>query len=87
MCPTAPVWLDDQTLLAAAEDRGSCHLYRLHVDGRPPEPLTTGPLTVHGFDAAAGVVATARSTVRHPADLWVAREGADERVTHVATDH
>ena len=29
----APVWLDDDTLLATAEDRGETHLYRLAADG------------------------------------------------------
>ena len=46
--PTAgarpPVWLDDDTLLATAEDRGDTHLYRLAADGSaPPEPLTARP--------------------------------------------
>ena len=45
--PTAgvrpPVWLDDSTLLATAEDRGETHLYRLAADGStPPEPSRPG---------------------------------------------
>ncbi|MET0580317.1 MAG: S9 family peptidase, partial [Ilumatobacteraceae bacterium] len=66
----APVWLDDDTLLATAEDRGDTHLFRLVADGSAaPEPLTHGRSTVHAFDAAAGVVAMARSTVEHPAEI------------------
>ena len=44
-----PVWLDDDTLLATAEDRGETHLYRLAVDGNAePERLTSG--AGHGAD-------------------------------------
>jgi dipeptidyl aminopeptidase/acylaminoacyl peptidase len=72
--PTAgvrpPVWLDDSTLLATAEDHGDTHLYRLAVDGStPPEPLTSGRLSVSSFDAAGGRIATAQSTVQHPAEI------------------
>jgi dipeptidyl aminopeptidase/acylaminoacyl peptidase len=85
--PQPPVWESGSTLLAAAEDRGDTHLYRLHIDGRDPEPLTAGPLTVQAWDTAADVIATARSTVERGADLWLTRDGADERVTEVADDH
>lgn len=71
--PTAgsrpPVWLDDTTLLATAEDRGETHLYRLSLDGSPPQRLSEGPRTVHTFDARGGCVAMAQSTVAHPAEI------------------
>ncbi len=66
----APLWLDDDVLLATAEDRGETHLYRLRADGSAdPEPLTSGPITVHSFDAAGGRIAMAQSTVEHPAEI------------------
>jgi dipeptidyl aminopeptidase/acylaminoacyl peptidase len=65
----APIWVDDHTLYAVAEDRGETHLHRLHVDGRTPERITSGPITVGGFDAARGVVAMAVSTVDRPAAI------------------
>lgn len=66
----APVWLDDETLLASAEDRGETHLYRLSADGSAdPERLTHGPITVSGFDAAAGRIVTSQATVEHPAEI------------------
>ena len=66
----APLWLDDDTLLATAEDRGATHLYRLAADGSAaPEALTSGPITIHGFDAAGGRIVMARSTVAHPAEI------------------
>ena len=72
--PTAgvrpPVWLDDDTLLATAEDRGETHLYRLAADGSsPPERITSGPHTIHSFDAAGGRIAMAQATVEHPAEI------------------
>jgi hypothetical protein len=50
----ALVWLDDATLLAAAEDRGQTHLYRVTVDGAAPKAVTSGPISVNSFDAAGG---------------------------------
>jgi dipeptidyl aminopeptidase/acylaminoacyl peptidase len=82
-CGSAPQWLDDETLLAAAEDRGSTHVYRLHVDGRTPQAVTTGPITVTGFSSHAGTTATTRSTVDRTAELWVERDGDPLQVTDV----
>jgi dipeptidyl aminopeptidase/acylaminoacyl peptidase len=78
----APVWLDDDTLLAAGEDRGATHLYRLRADGSTdPEPLTEGPITVHSFDAVGDRVVMAQSTVAHPAEIVT----LDGSVTNVTT--
>jgi dipeptidyl aminopeptidase/acylaminoacyl peptidase len=66
----SPVWLDDTTVLASADDRGETHLYRLVTDGSAaPERLTTGAISVQGFDAAGGRIVLATSTVDHPAEL------------------
>jgi dipeptidyl aminopeptidase/acylaminoacyl peptidase len=82
----APVWLDTDRLIATGEDRGDTHLYEVHVDGRMPTPLTTGPLSVTGFDARGGTVATAQSTVAHPSELWVNRGDGAARVTTLNPD-
>ncbi len=83
----APRWLNDESLIAAAEDSGETHLFSLNIDGRPPVRITDGPITVHGFDNAKGVVATTRSTVEHGAELWT-QNGVDipVRVTSVTRD-
>jgi dipeptidyl aminopeptidase/acylaminoacyl peptidase len=78
----APVWIDDATLYAMAEDRGDTHLYRIFVDGSEPEQVTKGALTVQGFDAAGGCLALTQSTVEHPAELHT----LDGRVTYVTRD-
>lgn len=79
----APVWESDTHVLAAADDRGACRLYRMPADGSfVPAPLTTGAVTVTSFDANSSIVATVRSVVDHPAELYV----GDERRTHVGDD-
>ncbi len=76
----APAWESDTHLYATAEDRGATRLYRLPADGAfVPAPVTDGAVTVTSFDVAGGVVATARTVVDHPAELYV----GDERRTHV----
>jgi dipeptidyl aminopeptidase/acylaminoacyl peptidase len=66
----SPVWLDDSTLLAAAEDRGETHLFRLAADGStPPERLTSGAFVVQGYDARGGRIAMAQATAEHPAEI------------------
>jgi dipeptidyl aminopeptidase/acylaminoacyl peptidase len=65
-----PVWVDDATLLASAEDRGETHVYRLAADGStPPERLTSGPIVVQSFDARGGRLAMAQAAVEHPAEI------------------
>jgi dipeptidyl aminopeptidase/acylaminoacyl peptidase len=83
----APVWLDDERLLALAEDRGETHVYALHVDGRPPERRTQGAITVTGFGAAGGTLATTVTAVDHPAELLVDRGDGPVRATHVTRSH
>jgi len=77
----APLWLDDDTLLVTAEDRGETHLYRLPADGgEAPEPLTSGALTVTGFDARGGRIAMSQATVERPAEI-VTLDGAVTTLT------
>lgn len=76
----SPVWQDDATLLSVAEDRGDTHLFVVSADGSmAPAPVTTGPLGVTKFDAAAGTIATLQTTIDQPAELFV--DG--QRSTHV----
>jgi dipeptidyl aminopeptidase/acylaminoacyl peptidase len=76
-----PVWLDDDTVLVSAEDRGETHLYRLRVgNGDDPERLTHGPISVQGYHAAGGRIAFAEATVEHPAEI-VTLDGPVSNVT------
>ncbi len=72
-----PVWETDRTLLATAEDRGDTHLFRLTADASDgPVPITGGRLSVSGFDAGSGTIATVRTTIDHTGELYV---GDDKR--------
>jgi dipeptidyl aminopeptidase/acylaminoacyl peptidase len=67
-----PIWIDDETIVASAEDRGTCHVHRVAADGsRPPEAITSGRRWIRAFDARAGVLAVCVSEVTHPAELVV----------------
>jgi dipeptidyl aminopeptidase/acylaminoacyl peptidase len=78
---TAPTWENDTTLLVVAEDRGAAHVYRVAADGSvPPAAVTTGALTVTGMSAEAGTMATTRTTVQQPPELFV----GDEQRTDVS---
>lgn len=67
-----PVWIDDSTILASAEDRGTCHVHRVSAGGsRPPEAVTSGRRWIRGFDARADILALCVSDVTHPAELVV----------------
>ncbi len=87
--PTAgvqpPVWVDDVSMYAAAEDRGETHLYQLHVDGRDPRRVTDGAVTVHavgvGGPTDEPTVAYTCSTVEHPAELHTLAAGRRTNLT------
>ncbi len=76
----APVWENDDSVLAMAEDCGETHLLRVTVDASAePQRVTTGAITVMDFDASAGTVATIRCAADQTAELFV----GDERRTSV----
>ena len=79
--PQTPRWLDATTLLANAEDRGDTHLYRVPLHGGDPERITHGAATCCGADARAGTIAYVRSTVEHPGEIHVLRDGSDWPIT------
>lgn len=70
-----PVWESETTLLASAEDRGTCHLFRLDATGvNAPLPATTGrDIWVTAWDravSAEGAVTVAVITsVDRPGEL------------------
>ncbi len=71
-CMQAPVWENDSSLLAVAEDRGETHVYRLQTDGSaPPEPVTDGAVSVQGFDTTGTSFAVALTTATSPGELFV----------------
>jgi dipeptidyl aminopeptidase/acylaminoacyl peptidase len=83
----APVWLDDATLLASAEDRGETHLYRVALDGSAPTSLTAGPVAVNSFDAAGGTIAYAAAGVDSMSDVFVYGDDGPRRLTSFADSY
>jgi dipeptidyl aminopeptidase/acylaminoacyl peptidase len=65
-----PVWVDG-SLHATAEDRGTTHLFRVHLDGAAPVALTRGRIAVKSFDTAGGTTAFVASSVDSLADVFV----------------
>lgn len=78
--PIRPVWDGDGHILANAEDRGTCHLYRLDATGAtPPQAFTSGSMWVSHWDRVSGsdpvtgsdraVTVAVTSTVDRPGEL------------------
>lgn len=86
-CHQAPQWLDDRSLVAAAEDRGTVHVYRLDVDGSEPEALTSGAVNVTGFSMVGDVLAISESAVDRVAEVYLDRDGDRTQLTHLSSDH
>jgi dipeptidyl aminopeptidase/acylaminoacyl peptidase len=75
-----PAWTDTGQLLASAEDRGTCHLFRLDADGStPPAPVTSGRRCVSAWDHRAGTTVVVVSGVDRPGRVMVV-DGGSERV-------
>jgi dipeptidyl aminopeptidase/acylaminoacyl peptidase len=87
----SPVWAAGGTLLAAIEDRGNTHLYRVtpSVDAETPGAVTTGELTVTGWSVAerdgAEVLAYTATTRDQPPELFVQLDGQVTQLTSVSS--
>jgi dipeptidyl aminopeptidase/acylaminoacyl peptidase len=82
-----PHWLDDTTLLGSAEDRGQTHIMRVTLDGAAPTPVTSGALTVKGFDERGGTIAYVASSVDEVADVFVLDASGPRRITSFAASY
>jgi dipeptidyl aminopeptidase/acylaminoacyl peptidase len=80
-----PRWLDDTTLLAAAEDRGDVRLYALSADGRSaPRALTAEGGCVTGYHSAGGTVAFTLTTETSPGELYVVDDDGPRALTSIS---
>lgn len=80
----APIWESGSHLLGFAEDRGTAQVYRLDASGASaPVALTAGRHVVKSFDASAGTIAYAASTVSRPTEVFVLRDGNSRQVSRV----
>ncbi len=84
----APIWIDDATLLASAEDRGTCHIYSIAADGSTaPSPVTKGARWVKTWDASGGTLAMTVSSVDRPAELVVVIDGVETQLTRLSDSY
>jgi len=81
------LWLDDETMLSAAEDRGETHLYKVTVDAAAPKALTSGPIVVNSFDVAGGTIAYAAGAVDAVSDIFVLTDSEPRRLTSFADSY
>ncbi len=79
----APVWAAGG-VLATAEDRGTTHLYRVHLDGSAPQRLTDGRISVKSFDAVGDTIVYVANAVDEVADVFVLEAGGARRLTDFA---
>lgn len=73
---------DGEGLTFGATDRGSCHLYRVNLDG-VVEPLTLGDMSLEGYSFSSDheVLAYAAMTATTLADIFLRDKGKDRRLT------
>ena len=84
----APIWLDDTSLIAVAEDRGTTHVFRVAADGaEAPTPFTTGARSVKSFDARAGTTAITIGSVDRTTELFAIHAGIETQLTHLGDRH
>lgn len=86
--PVAPIWTDNETLLASAEDRGTVHVYQIAATGAcVPLAVSTGARWVKQFDACADTIAIAVSSVDCTSELFVIRNGIETQLTQLANGY
>jgi dipeptidyl aminopeptidase/acylaminoacyl peptidase len=85
----APVWAPDGSIVAAVEDRGNTHLYRVSLDeGSTPQPVLIGDLNITGYSAGdlhgSNVIAYTATKRDQPAELYVYVDGQTTQLTTVS---
>ena len=80
----APAWVDSNSLIAYAEDRGTAQVVQIDASGKKdPSYLTHGRRMTKSFDAAGGTVAFIASEVNQTSELYVLVKGKERRLTDV----
>lgn len=83
---TPPTLIDDQTVLAAVEDRGNTHLMRLDLTSGTSGLVVGGELSVtgwsHGSIDQTEAIAYTATTATTPAELFVLVDGEARQLTN-----
>ncbi|NBY45316.1 MAG: hypothetical protein EBQ64_05005, partial [Acidimicrobiia bacterium] len=85
----APIWQDDKTVIAYAEDRGTAHVVHVDATGKSaPKWLTTGRKIVKAFNAVAGgagaTIAYVASEVNQLTELFVLTKSGERRLSDLS---
>ena len=85
----APIWRDDKTLIAYAEDRGTAHVVQVDATGKTaPKWLTTGRRIVKSFNAAGdganNTIAFVASEVNQLTELFVLTKSGERRLSDLS---
>ncbi|MBW3556906.1 MAG: S9 family peptidase [Actinobacteria bacterium] len=75
-----PVW-EGRSLLFQVDEAGNVSVYRVGLDGQPPQPVVSGDRQITGFDAAGGTLAFVASEPTRLSEIFAVVEGAERRLT------
>jgi dipeptidyl aminopeptidase/acylaminoacyl peptidase len=85
----SPVWdADDTHLRFLATNGGSCHLYRVDVEGKVVEPVVEGERSVEGFSLSkrGGVLAYTSMDSLNLANVYVRDRNGERKITSFNDD-
>ncbi len=81
---------DGKHLFVTITDGGNCHLYRVNVENKAIEQVTTGEMAITSFSHAVvegkDVIAYVAGDVLNPADVYLMVDGSADRLTSVNAD-
>jgi dipeptidyl aminopeptidase/acylaminoacyl peptidase len=89
----APIWSDEKTLIAYAEDRGTAHVVQVDATGKTaPKWLTSGRRIVKSFNAAGASSSTSANTtiafvaseVNQLTELFVLTKSGERRLSDLS---
>jgi dipeptidyl aminopeptidase/acylaminoacyl peptidase len=79
----APIWMNDGSLLAYAEDRGTAHPVRVDPTGKKsPEWVATGRRITKGVHAASNTIALVASAVNQMTEVFAIVNGTERQLSH-----
>ena len=79
----APIWMNDGSLLAYAEDHGTAHPVRVDPTGKKsPEWVATGRRITKGVHAASNTIAFVASAVNQMTEVFAIVNGTESQLSH-----
>ena len=83
----APIWMNDGSLLAYAEDRGTAHPVRVDPTGkRSPEWITVGRRITKGVHASGSTIGFVASAVDQMTEVYAFSNNKERRLSDLGTN-